>query len=277
LLEFGVLGVVGRRWNYLPLVALLGAAVAVLPGVAASESLPIEAVDEGIYYHHWSNAAQTIIAGQSVKFANPYSEVPHGLKFTAGPATPACSGIPAAAGEAGGATSWHGECGFAAPGTYTFICTVHPGEMKGTITVNAGGTTTVTTTTTPTPTTTTPSEPSGSTSPLSGSPSLRASQRGGTVKGTLVLSEGASGDGLKIDLLANSASLATTHAPKRIRVGRFVRSSVTAGRLPFSIRLSSRARRALARHHRLSLTVRIVLTPLYGEVTTVNRSVIEHG
>jgi plastocyanin len=272
---------VGKRWSYLPLVALLGAAVAVLPGVAASESLPIEAVDEGIYYHHWSNATQTIIAGQSVKFANPYSEVPHGLKFTSGPATPACSGIPVAAGEAGGATSWQGECNFAAPGTYAFICTVHPGEMKGTVTVNANAngttTTTVTTTTTPTPPITTPSEPSTSSSPLSGSPSLRVSQRGGTVKGTLVIAAAGAGDELEIDVLASTSALGPRHRPSHTRVGQFTRASVGAGRLAFSIRLDASARRALAHRHRLALTVRIVLTPVYGRATTANRSIVEHG
>jgi plastocyanin len=268
----------GRRWGYLLLAVLLGAAVAVLPGVAASESLPVEAVNEGIYYHHWSNAVQTVIAGESVKFANPGSEVPHGLKFTGGPATPACSGIPAAAGEASGAVDWHGECSFATPGTYTFVCTVHPVEMKGTITVSADGTTTVTTTpSTPTPTTTAPKEPAGPASPLAGAPSLRASQRGGVVKGALTIAKAGAGDELEIDVLASSSALARRHAHGHTRVGQMTRGSVKAGRLPFSIRLDASARRALARRHRLALTVRIVLTPVYGETTTVNRSVIERG
>lgn len=33
---------------------------------------------------------------------------------------------------------WEGECKFTKPGTYTFICTVHPLEMTGTITVTNG-------------------------------------------------------------------------------------------------------------------------------------------
>lgn len=269
------MGRLGRRWSYLPLVVLLGAAVAVLPGVAASESLPIEAVDEGLYYHHWANSVQTVIAGESVKFANPYATVPHGLKFTGGPATPACSGIPTAATEEGGATSWHGECSFASPGTYTFICTVHPGEMKGTVTVEANGATTLTMTT-PTPTTTTPSEQPGSSASPVGSLSLRATQRGGTVKGAVVVSKTGTGDELEVDVLASSAAVAKAHVPKRTRVGRLLRSSVAAGRLPFSIRLNSHARRALARRHRLALTVRIVITSVYGETTTLTGTVVEH-
>jgi hypothetical protein len=149
--------------------------------------------------------------------------------------------------------------------------------MKGTVTVNANGTTTVTTTTTPTPTTTTPSEPSGSSSPLSGSPSLRVSQRGGTVKGTLAIAKAGAGDELEIDVLASTSALGHRHRPSHTRVGQFTRASVRAGRLAFSIRLDASARRALAHRHRLALTVRIVLTPVYGQATTVNRSIVEHG
>lgn len=258
------------------MVALLGAALAVLPGIAASESLPVNAVNEGLYYHHWSNAVQTIIAGETVKFANP-SEVAHGLQFTGGPATPSCSGIPSAATEPGGATNWHGECSFSTPGSYTFICTVHPTEMRGTITVDANGTTTVTTT--GTPTSTPPPSPSSepavvSSSPLSGAPSLRASQRGGSVKGALPIAKSGAGDELRIDVFAAGAALGRPHS-KRVRVAELVRASVRAGRLPFSIRLDARARRALARRHRLALTVRIVLTPAHGQATTVTRSVLE--
>jgi plastocyanin len=270
---------VGGRWIYLPLVALLGAAVAILPGVAASESLPVEAADEGIYYHHWSNSVQTVLAGDTVKFANPYTTESHGLKFTGGPATPSCSGIPAAAGEAGGAPNWHGECSFATAGTYTFICTVHPTEMKGTITVDANGTTTTTTTPTPgpTPTATTPSPTPTRTSPLSSAPLVGARQHGGVVRGTLTIDSTGAGDELAIDVLARAASLAAVrHGHSSVRVGGLVRSSVAAGRLPFSIRLNVRARRALARRHRLVLSVRIVLTPVYGEPTTIVRQVVEH-
>src|SRR6185437_13132203 len=101
-------------------------------------------VDEGIYYHHWSNSQQTIMGGETVKFSNPYSESEpprHGLKFTSGPggAKPSCSGIPVAAESEAGAANWHGECTFSTPGTYTFICTVHPTEMKGTIIVKNAG------------------------------------------------------------------------------------------------------------------------------------------
>jgi plastocyanin len=260
--------------SYLALAAVLGVGVAVLPALAASESLPVEAVNEGLYYHHWSNPLQTVIAGDTVKFANPGNEVPHGLKFTSGPATPSCTGIPAAATEETGATNWHGECTFSTPGTYAFVCTVHPGEMKGTITVNPNGTTTTTTTTTTT--STNPVEtPSGS--PLVGAPSIRAIQHGGVVKGTLEISQAGAGDRLDVQLLASRASLASAGHASRVTVGRFTIASVKAGRQTFSVKLSAKAWRVLHRHKRLPLSVRIVLTPPHGKPTTVTRSVIERS
>jgi plastocyanin len=271
------------RRRYVLLVALLGVATAVLPAIASSETSPsITAHDEpgpyGYGAHSWMPSTATVGSGGVVSFANPSSEVPHGLKFTGGPGTPSCAGIPAAANTEAGELNWHGECTFSTPGTYTFICTVHPGEMKGTIVVNANGTTTTTTTpTTPTTTTpTTPVEPSSG-SPLLGSPTIRSSQHGGVVKGSLAISKSGAGDRLEIDVFAKSASLAKAGRSMRVRVGRLVRGSAPAGKLSFAVKLDAKARRALKRHRRLALTVKITLTPFYGEPTTLTRSVVEHG
>jgi hypothetical protein len=217
-----------------------------------------------------------------VKFGNPYTTTYHGLKFTGGSAgaTPSCTGIPAAASEAAGAVNWHGECTFSTPGTYTFICTVHPTEMKGTITVNPDRTTTPTTTTpTPTPTITTPTTPvePPSGSPLLGNPSLRFSQHGRFVKGTLNVSAAGTGDRLGIDIFAKGASLAKAGHTARVRVGRLVRGSVSAGKLSFAVKLNATARSALKRHRRLALTVVITLTPIHGEPRTLTRSVVQHA
>jgi plastocyanin len=132
------------RKGYLPVTAVLGLIAVVLPAIASSEPPSISAYNEpGIYgFHSWMPATATVGSGGVVKFGNPYTTTYHGLKFTGGSAeaTPSCTGIPAAAGEAAGAVNWHGECTFTTPGTYTFICTVHPVEMKGTITVKSPGT-----------------------------------------------------------------------------------------------------------------------------------------
>ena len=275
--------IVRLRRRYLPLAAVLGAAAAVLPAIAASETTPtVEAVDQtaGIYSeesHFWSPAQTTVMAGGAVTFSNP-GTVPHGVEWVGGPAKPACgSGVPVGTTEAASGSKWSGTCTFAQAGTYTFYCTIHHAEMTGTVTVAANGTTTTTTTpttTTPTTTTTAPAETSTG-SPLLGSPTLHSTQRGGSVKGSLNISKEGAGDRLEIDVLAKSASLAKHTA--RVRVGRFVRGSAPAGRVSFVVKLNAKARRALKRRHRLALVVKIVLTPSYGEPLTVTRSVVEHA
>ena len=81
----------------------------------------------------------------------------------------------------------------------------------------------------------------------------------------------------EVDLFANSASLATARHSTRVRVGRLVRNSVSAGKVPFAVSLTPRARKALKRHHRLALTVKITLTPLHSTPFNLTRVVIEHS
>ncbi len=278
------------RKRYLPLAAVLGAAVVVLPAIASSETPSISAHNEGGGYygqtHSWMPATATVGVGGVVKFSNPYSETPHGLKFTGGTAgeAPSCTGIPAAAGTESGATNWQGECTFSTPGTYTFVCTVHPSEMKGTITVNPNGTTTTTMTTpTTTTTTTTPTAPvePPSGSPLAGSAAqairLASSQHGSSVHGSVDVSQAGVGGRLEVDLLAKSTSLAKAKRSTQVRVGRLVRSSLYAGSVSFAVPLTAHGKAALRRHKRLALTVQIVLTPLSGAAVTVTQSVVMHA
>jgi plastocyanin len=276
------------RWRYVPLVFVLGLATAVLPAIASSETTPVEAVNVPANgyaeeTHYWSPSVEMVTAGSAVTFRNS-TEVPHGVEWRSA-VKPSCEEgpgkVPVGTTEVASGTKWSGTCTFTQPGTYTFWCTVHHAKMVGTITVNANGTTTTTTTptTTTTTTTTTPTTPAEppSGSPLTGSPSLRSSQRGGAVKGSLDISKAGAGDRLEIDVFAQSASLAKAKHSTRVRVGRFRRSSVSAGKVSFVVRLNAKALGTLKRHHRLALTVKITLTPFYGEATTVTRSVVEHG
>jgi plastocyanin len=269
----------GKR--HFVLAAALGAGVAVLPAIASSETTPVEAVNEGGTYgetHRWSPSQETVIAGNAVTFRNQ-TAVRHGVNWINPPAKPVCdSTVPVGTTEAAAGTNWSGACTFAQAGTYTFYCTVHGAAMSGTITVNPNGTTTPTTTptTTMTTTATTPGEPPSG-SPLVGGPSLHSNQRGGFVKGSLNISEAGAGGRLEIDVFAKSASLARAGRATRVRVGRLVRSSLSAGKLSFAVKLNARARRALKRHRRLALTVRIVLMPVHGEPSTITRGVVEHA
>jgi plastocyanin len=275
------------RRRYLPLAAVLGVAAAVLPAIASSETTPmIEAVNEPatVYtaeHHRWSPTQVAVMAGGVVTFSNA-TEVPHGVNWVGGPVKPNCEEgagkVPVGTTPAASGAKWSGACTFSQAGTYTFYCTVHGPEMTGTVTVSAGGTTTTTTTTPSTTTTTTgPTPAPGVESPFAHAPSLGFVQRHGLVKGSLDISKAGAGERLEIDLFAQSASLAKAKHSARVRVGRFVRSSVRAGKLSFTVVLNARARHALKRHRRLALSVKITLTPLYGEALTVTRSVVEHG
>jgi hypothetical protein len=121
--------------------------------------------------------------------------------------------------------------------------------------------------------------------PIGGSPlvggthalTLAAAQHGSSVHGSLHVSSAGAGGKLEVALFAPGASLAAVHHPAGVRVGRLLRSAVHAGIVSFATPLSARARTALRRHHRLGLTVQIVLTPLAGAPARVTRSVVLRG
>jgi hypothetical protein len=203
-----------------------------------------------------------------VTFKNPSGSVLHGVTWSGGPATPTCSNVPIDDGK----TSWSGTCGFAQAGTYSFYCSVHPTEMKGTITASVAGSPT------PTPPPPSPTEPSGS--PLQGPASqalkLARSQRGNAVRGSVNLSPVAVGGRLEIDLLMARALLPDAGRVGSVRVGRLVRSGLRPGRVQFAVGLRRVARRALEERGRLPLKVRLTITPPDGRALILNRSVVVH-
>jgi hypothetical protein len=122
------------------------------------------------------------------------------------------------------------------------------------------------------PTTTTSSSPpagqpktEAASGPLFGSLELASTQHGGVVHGSLVVSSAGSEGQLQIELLTKGAA-----AP----AGKFLRSSLHAGKLTFALTLSAKAKHTLKAHHRLALTVRIVLAPAHGQAMTMSRSVL---
>ena len=131
------------------------------------------------------------------------------------------------------------------------------------------------TTTTATTTTTTVELPLGP--PLVGSPLVRSSQHGSSVRGSLDVSAAGVGGRLEVDLLAKSASLARRGHSKQVTVGRLVRSSLYAGSVSFAVPLNAKGKATLRRQRRLALSVRIVLTPLHGAAVTITRSIVLHA
>jgi plastocyanin len=281
-----------RRRSLFVLAALLGAAVAVMPAVAGSETGPsITAENPPPSYHAWNPTSVTVSPGGSVAIANP-TTVAHGVYWYSGPATPTCSpSVPVGTTAASSGIEWSGSCTFPTAGTYTFYCTVHGPSMAATVHVETGGGTTTTSTSTTPPGTTgttpgtgtggSPTTPGAAGGGGAGSPTGAASglklsfaRRSSAVSGSVQVAGSGAGGRLEVDLLARRASLARTGAP--VSVGRLVRTSLPAGTVGFRVPLSARGRSALRRHHRLALTVKVTVTPVTGAATAIARALTLH-
>ena len=79
----------------------------------------------------WSPSTLAITTSEIVTFRNASTVNYHGITWTGGPTTPACTGV---LGGSGG-TNWAGTCSFPQAGSYPFVCSVHP-AMTGTVTVS---------------------------------------------------------------------------------------------------------------------------------------------
>jgi plastocyanin len=259
-------------------VLAIAAAAALLPvAVSSADGPTIESASAGAGFV-WKPSSAEVGAGGAVGFRSASTTVPHGVVWKSGPETPTCSGVPIEEER----TSWSGTCTFAQPGTYAFVCYVHPTEMKGTVTVAAaeappGGP--------PAPGQPPPASPPPGTggsieSPLAGpaSSALRLARRqhGTSVSGSIALSPAAVGGRLEVVLLAPRASLAGAGHRGPVRVGRLRRADVEAGRVSFTVRLRRAARRALRKDKRLFLQVRVLVTPLRGGAVILKRGVMLH-
>jgi hypothetical protein len=286
-----------RMLVFFALAALIGAAVAVLPALAAAPSEAKLEVNENCVEPNWpcwatpgsgSSPAPaskvTIATGGEVMFTDKTATKAN-IAWT-GTAPTCSSGVPVS--PASPTTDWEGKCKFEQPGTYKFeSSTLFIGEglnytMYEIVVEGAATGTTPTTTTTTTPTTTTPTTPTTPSESSHGSPleggsralKLAGSQRGSVVHGSIKVSQAGSGGRLEVGLFAAGASLAKAGHPAQARVGRLVRSSLKAGSVSFSVPLSVKGKAALRRHRRLALTVKIMLTPLHGASVTITRGIV---
>jgi len=290
-----------RKRLRFPLVALLGAAVAVLPALAATSEVKLE-VNENCNYANWPcwtsspgskpppATVTTIAQGGVITFVDNTS-VPANLAWAG--AAPTCStAVPVSPAPA--KSGWEGTCSFDTPGRYKLeSSTLYPSYRNYEIVVQASGTTgtstTGTTTTgstaggsgssTPTNGPAATSTPSGSL--LAGSESqalkLGATQHGGSVHGSLDVSQAGAGGRLEVQLLSSRASLAGAGRAAHVRVGRLVEAPLYAGITKFTVPLDAAARRALRAHGRLALSVEIVLAAPHGASLTLTRSVVLRG
>jgi hypothetical protein len=294
-----------RRFLLLTIAALLGAAVAVLPALAAAPSEAKLEVNENCVENNWPCWAAagsgskprpasrvTIAAGGEVTFIDSVATKSNvAWAGTAGACSPS---VPVSPTEP--QSPWEGKCKFEKPGTYRFeSSTLFKGAgenytqyevvVEGATTGSTGTTPTSTGTTptgtTPTTTTTTPSESNPGSGALleggSGAVRLAASQRGSRLHGSVKVSQAGAGGRLEVGLFAGSASLAKTGHRQLVRVGRLVRSSLKAGSVSFSVPLSARGKASLRRRRHLALTVKLTFTPLHGAAVMVTRSVVIHA
>ncbi len=329
------------RKRYLPVAAVLGAVVAIMPALATGTSTPSEVkleVAQNCHLPDWpcwnpkgspegnvgfyEVAPFTIAQGGTISFEANDSKAPTDViwKSVAPSCTPAAPSTPK--------TPWSSTCTFANAGDYEFesqdlfndgtsnytkykVIVEKPGgggttstTTTTTIPTTTTPTTTTPTTTTPTttmPTTTTPTtptppattstQPSGGgtftattpssieTPPPSGGGPVATlapaiAQHGDAVHGTVQIPAADSGARLEVELLAQGASPAKVKRGGSSRVGRLVRSSAPAGTVSFTVSLDAQAKRVLRHHHKLALTVKIMLTPKHGAAVTLKRSVV---
>jgi len=243
----------GRKSCYLALV-LAGAAAAVVPTVASSEGPPVISAQDSSgspTTHRWSPATVTIATGGAVVFQYQPGDPPqgtstHNVVFQSPPSPPNCTGVPQTSGPSRPAP-WSGSCTFAAPGTYSFICTVHGASMSGAVTVTPTGTTTA-----------------------GGLPDARGlhaarSQTGTSVNGSVTIIHAKSSFSAR---LTAGGSLA-----KVTDVGSVTKTGVRAGLYRFSVALAKRGKRALRRKRSLLLRLRITVRAHGGAATTLATSV----
>jgi plastocyanin len=277
----------------LAIAALAGAAVVVMPALAGTEGTPaVEAFNGSGAYgeqtHQWRPPNVAIAPGGAISISNP-TAVAHGVEWVGGPEKPACGGtIPVGNSPTASGTQWSGTCTFTTAGTYIFYCTVHGRSMAASVTVGTPQTTpTPPPPTQPPGTGTTSSGPTTtgtSTTPAAGGPLLSGSAlqlasrlHAHSVRGSLKVPAAAAGGKLEVDLLATRAVLARTGSRALTPVGRTVRSSLPAGVVAFKVALDRAALRALHKHHRLTLTIKIVLTPPGGAPARMQKTLVLHG
>jgi len=299
-----------RMFVLLALAALIGAAVAVLPALAAAPSEAKLEVNENCVENNWpcwavpgsgANPAPasrvTIASGGAVAFSDEMGHEAN-IRWTSTPSgQPTCSSeVPVS--PTPPKTGWKGECKFEQPGTYQFESSTLFNEgpslnyTEYEIVVEGGATGTIPTTTTSPGgggTTTSPLSPAGGGSGSAGAPSsplvgsaseavkLARTQHGSSVHGSIKISQAGVGGRLEVDLLASGASPAKAGRSPQMRVGRLVRSSLYAGTTSFTVPLNAKGKATLRRHRRLALNVKITLTPLHGAAVTLTRGIVVHA
>jgi len=222
----------------------------------------------------------TIVAGGHVNFAYFMGRNNHNVVFT-GPLPSICGistgppGTSVALPSIPSPAGWEGGCEFESPGTYTFVCGTHS-SMTGSVTVVAAGAAQAPGTAPPPggapPPGAAPPPPPVAGGPAASGLKVAAQQRGFSVRGSVLVPR--AGSRLLARALARRRTLYGGRSPLQVQVGRRLRSGVGDGRVTFAAALNPVARRALRRNGRLSISLRLTVTPPEGKAYTATRTVV---
>ena len=109
-------------------------------------------------------------------------------------------------------------------------------------------------------------DPAMSGETLAGMVAIAKSQKGTRVRGSVRIK--LAGSRLEVSLWAPRKALSGGKSSKLVRIGRQTRAAAPAGKINFAVGTDAKARSALRRHRRLSVTVSIALTPPGGHKLT---------
>jgi plastocyanin len=230
----------------------------------------------------WDQPSVTITAGETVRFVNDQAAATafHNVRFQ--PDSPKPATCTQTSGTGAGTVSqgpmpsvvrrnWSGECRIDTPGEYAFACSAHV-NMTGTIEVVAAATPTPPATATPgaSPTPAPGPGPSGGTketqTTLTGAVAIARSQKGTRVRGSVRVK--LAGSRLEVSLWAPRKAVSGGKSGRLVRIGRQTKASTPAGKVSFAVGTDAKAKSALRRHRRLSVTVSVALTPPGGHKLT---------
>jgi plastocyanin len=274
-----------KRHLSLLAIAVAGVAALLLSGAAQGQAPPtaaIVAADDFFRTGDGGPPSVTIVAGGNVDFSYPSGNSRHNVVFTG--AQPSACGVsqgPASSTSAPLPNSpalapWDGGCTFADPGTYPFVCALH-GNMTGSVRVVAAGAVPPPSVPPPAPSPpppppAVPPAPPAAVAPAASGLRVASRQRGSTVRGSVRVRS--AGSRVLTRAFARRNALYGGRSLHQVQVGRRARSSAPSGRVAFSVALNAAARRALRRNGRLSISLRLTVTPPQGSAYTATRAVV---
>lgn len=252
--------------------AVLAVLLTAVPAYSQTPNLAIVYATDNMFIEQGGGPADvTIGAGGHVNFSYFQGNSRHNVVFP-GPRPTVCGvsfgpeGNSAALPAQPSPSLWEAGCDFEVPGTYAFVCGLHPSQMTGSVTAVATGAS-------PPPVIEGPPVELNVDGPAASTLKVAARQRGFRVRGSVLVDR--PGSRLLARAFARRKALfAGTRSLLDVQVGRQTRSSIGGTRVAFTVPVNAAARSALRRNGRLLITLRLTVTPPDGSAYTARRTVI---